>query len=565
MALSLARLRVLPAAAAAFALALPAVAQCSLSWLPGASASGPDGQVLALLPLPNGDVTAGGTFRLADAAIAINVARWNGTAWQTMGNGLSGGLPSSSARALARLPNGDIVAGGLFTASGSALLQNIARWNGTSWVAMGTGLDGFVNALVVEPNGNVVAAGSFHNAGGIATNLVARWNGVAWSALGGGPAMNFEAHAVVRRANGDIVAGGDFVNGSSSYGWRSWDGSTWQDVPGLNPTAQFVMRLAQRPNGDIVAQGSFFLNSQFASMVRWDGTTMNPLVPPVPANGTLFAASNGDVYAGTNSTAAPDLQRWDGANWTTVPGGPPRHVAIAEDTLGRLLVSSNQTVLPRERTVVRYDGVNWQTLGAPTPPLVSAFARLPNGDVVIGGKFSSFGGVAANNLARWNGTAWSALGTGVDGPVRALAVAPDGDLVAGGTFANAGGAPANRVARWNGQAWSTLGGGVPSDPVALAAGANGEVFAASVPGPNNLRRFDGLTWSVVSTSSPLQLTYSLAALPDGSYALGGLYLLPGTSSITGLLRYSAGTSPASPAGAWAPSPPIACTSTAKAV
>jgi hypothetical protein len=41
---------------------------------------------------------------------------------------------------LATLPNGDLVAGGIFTSPASY----VARWNGTSWSALGTGLSGFM-------------------------------------------------------------------------------------------------------------------------------------------------------------------------------------------------------------------------------------------------------------------------------------------------------------------------------------------------------------------------------------------------------------------------------------
>jgi hypothetical protein len=35
----------------------------------------------------------------------------------------------------------------------------IARWNGTSWSALGTGMNGSVSALAVLPNGDLIAGG----------------------------------------------------------------------------------------------------------------------------------------------------------------------------------------------------------------------------------------------------------------------------------------------------------------------------------------------------------------------------------------------------------------------
>ena len=66
-------------------------------------------------------------------------------------------------------PNAIYVAG-TFTVAGAVRVNNIAKWNGTAWEAMGTGLtgaEGRVLALSVDAEHNLIAAGHFTNAGGI--------------------------------------------------------------------------------------------------------------------------------------------------------------------------------------------------------------------------------------------------------------------------------------------------------------------------------------------------------------------------------------------------------------
>ncbi len=60
-----------------------------------------------------------------------------------LGTGLNGGCWQ-----LAVAPNGDLYAGGEFTfAGGVANTAKIAKWDGTVWIALSTGLNNAVSAL----------------------------------------------------------------------------------------------------------------------------------------------------------------------------------------------------------------------------------------------------------------------------------------------------------------------------------------------------------------------------------------------------------------------------------
>ena len=81
----------------------------------------------------------------------------------------------------------DLYAGGEFTTAGGVSANNIAKWNGSAWSALGTGMNGVstVNALAVI-GGDLYAGGYFTTAGGVRANNIAKWNGSVWSALGSG-------------------------------------------------------------------------------------------------------------------------------------------------------------------------------------------------------------------------------------------------------------------------------------------------------------------------------------------------------------------------------------------
>src|SRR5437867_4922165 len=79
----------------------------------------------------------------------------------------------------------NLYAGGGFGTAGGFTANNIAKWNGSSWSALGLGVNGTVYALAVSGS-DVYAGGLFTSAGGSTANYIAKWNGSSWSALGSG-------------------------------------------------------------------------------------------------------------------------------------------------------------------------------------------------------------------------------------------------------------------------------------------------------------------------------------------------------------------------------------------
>lgn len=80
-----------------------------------------------------------------------------------------------------------LYAGGTFTNAGGVAANHVAKWDGSSWSALGSGMDDDVHALTVfDDRGGpaLYAGGGFITAGGVSANGIARWNGSSWSGLG---------------------------------------------------------------------------------------------------------------------------------------------------------------------------------------------------------------------------------------------------------------------------------------------------------------------------------------------------------------------------------------------
>lgn len=434
----------------------------------GLAGSAPHGA--AAIVLQNGDLVAGGRFTAAGGVPASNVARWDGSSWSALGGGITGSANSATGvRSLARLPNGDLVAGGFFTGAGGLPVANIARWNGTAWSSVGAGIaTGAANSLAVLAGGDLVAGGAFSVAGDVGATFVARWNGSTWSSLGSGAAPSDDVRALLAMPDGSVVAGGFFraAGAVAAHGIARWDGAAWSGIGGGFAPHDVVQAIAMHPNGDLIAGGPGFVR-------RWNGSVWTALASRMTASVPHFdgieavaVLANGDIvvggdFASIDSFGIMGLARWDGATWSRLGGQDAGEIhAMATLDNGDLVVGGGVWMPhPQANNIARWNGTAWFPLGSglgDTSAEVFAITPLPGGALLAGGRFATAGGLPAANIARWNGAAWSPLGTGVPFTVRAVHVLPNGDVVAAGEPWLAGGVWSTGIARWNGTAWSPV-------------------------------------------------------------------------------------------------------------
>src|ERR1043166_4598902 len=93
------------------------------------------------------------------------------------------------------------------TVSAGLFLLTAGNMISQTWSALGTGVDNDVQASVVY-NGALYVGGSFTTAGGSSANRVAKWDGTAWTALGSGIGSGTVFALAVY--NNDLYAAGVF-------------------------------------------------------------------------------------------------------------------------------------------------------------------------------------------------------------------------------------------------------------------------------------------------------------------------------------------------------------------
>jgi hypothetical protein len=180
---------------------------------------GMDEQVTDLAVDPQGNLYAAGWFKRAGDVEAHGVARWDGSSWSALGNQLNMGGAVEIGK------NGEVYATGMFfiPPDSNGFTQYIARWDGSTWHPLGQGVDNFVNALAVDPDGNLYATGDFTSAGGIPALRIARWDGTSWFPLGSGLGAEGDYSSISTLAVdglGNLYVGGQFTlagNKPSAY------------------------------------------------------------------------------------------------------------------------------------------------------------------------------------------------------------------------------------------------------------------------------------------------------------------------------------------------------------
>ena len=122
----------------------------------------------------NNEVYVGGHFVTAGGALANHVAKWDGTTWSALGGGVAGGINGTGPNAFA-FAGRDVYVGGNFDTADGIPVHNIARWDGTNWFPLGSGVGGEVKAMALNGN-DLYLCGSFTTAGGNVSARFARWS-----------------------------------------------------------------------------------------------------------------------------------------------------------------------------------------------------------------------------------------------------------------------------------------------------------------------------------------------------------------------------------------------------
>jgi PKD repeat protein len=311
----------------------------------------------------DGDLWVGGDFNNVGGNSAYDglvkydpdSADWVGG---NSGVDLIGGV-DESVRVLYINPNdGNLYMGGEFTelwdgdaAAADPNMHGIAMYDGSNWTPLGTGLNEYCRAIH-EYNGDIVAGGYFTAAGGVPANKIARWNGSAWAPMG----LGFDAVGIDEYVKSATVWNGTFFAGGA---YTQAEGnpmdyiSQWYEPPAAAPVAWMTASATTLCGSGCI----YFLDNSTNNPTSWNWSFPGSNTPTSTAQhpGSVCYSAPGNYTVTLQAcnaigctTQDIDIEVTSGATLTVLDqhicdGGSATLVAVPSIPGGSFLWSTSET------------------------------------------------------------------------------------------------------------------------------------------------------------------------------------------------------------------------------
>jgi uncharacterized delta-60 repeat protein len=361
-----------------------------LSFAPGGGNNGGfDSDVFAIAIQPDGQLVVGGHFTQVGRTPRNRVARLTPSGGLDPAFDTTAG-PNGLVEVLALQVDGGVVIGGRFTAVAGQPRPYAARLtpSGSLDPAFDPQPDDIVLALALQPDGRVILGGAFTTVRGIPRPYLARLNPDGSIdpefAVGAGP--DAPVHTLALMPDGNLVVGGQFTSISGAARTHVArlhpDGSVDPAFdPGKGPNEPTIVSVAQ-PDGKVIL-GGYFTNVDGAERVY---------VARLNSNGRVdetfrprLALANGGLNA---LRVEPDGKVVVGGQFAEVQG-------VMRPSLARLNADGSLDT--------SFDPGLGPFEPSGYPPLIRALALQADGNVLVGGRFTSFDEIRLNRIARLYG------------------------------------------------------------------------------------------------------------------------------------------------------------------
>lgn len=369
---------------------------CEPAWDPDFGVPGaPGGNVFDFVTHDDGTgpaLFASGTFTSIGGVSASRIAKWDGKAWSAVG----AGADNNEVYAVGSF-DGDLYIAGYFNSvAGVPGTAKIARWDGKNWQSLNAQLELFSNQLWDlktwdDGTGEALyVAGNYQNAGGVTNaSFISKWDGETFVPLGtpiGGavPLIVFTAYVWDDGTGEALYVGGRFlsIDGVPASRIAKWDGENWSALgagvtgAGVAPSIMDMVAFDDGTGEALYVAGQAFTSAggQPANRVaKWDGEEWSA------------------VGAGFDDGIIWDVEVFDDGS-----GSGPMLYAF-----GTFTASGGQPV----NRAARWNGKAWEQVGNGASDSAYGSIVHDDGSgpaLYVGGSFTSIADISANRIARYD-------------------------------------------------------------------------------------------------------------------------------------------------------------------
>ncbi len=233
--------------------------------------------------------------------------------------------------------NNELYVGGVFDTINGIAVNNIAKFDGTNWYPVGSGINGTSYVMHVY-NNELYVGGNFDTVGGVQTFDLARWDGANWSSLGFDSSLILTHVRALEEWNNKLYVGGvlSSVAGISAGYIARWDGTSWTAVI---PDVNNMVKGLKVYNNELYASGWFtYAGIPVNYITKWGCDSLT--VGFAQSNNIVDLAVSGNVIFTNQSINAISIY-WEFGDGATDTIQNPVHIYWQEGTYTVTLTATN--------------------------------------------------------------------------------------------------------------------------------------------------------------------------------------------------------------------------------
>ena len=509
------------------------------------------------------------------------IEEWDGGSWVLVDSPSTGATQTNYLNSISCEKPTLCWAVGEYHGSAGAYQTLVERWDGTSWVIVGSPNTGptdsnTLNGVTCASSTECWAVGG---GGGVGTQqpLIEEWTGTSWTVASSpnvGPNANNILYGVTCASTTDCWAVGTYGAGANGLNTLAelWNGASWTVVSTPNPSTTYsniLKSVTCFSSTECWAVGSYNTSTGSPTLVEeWTGTAWTIVsAVDVAASNSFYGVScwsaAGCWAVGTSSVSgsAADqtlIEKWDGSGWgvmtspnstgTTISDNHLADVSCASASECWAVGGSSATYGPGQPIVEEWKANSWQIVSSPASTdgeLNGVTCAAPGDCWAVGSDYDQATTSLQTLIESWDGSVWTAVSspntsTSDSNVLNSVTCASSTECFAVGYYRSGTNVAQTLIEQWDGHTWiivASTNGNATQDNVLdkVTCASSSACWAVGSDGQTLIEAWTGGAWTTAASPDVGTATNTLSGLTCPSsmdcWAVGS-YTLPAGATQT---------------------------------